>query len=380
MKQFIRQYGKWIAINGLIWCIGKQLFFAIKIWGIESSSFQSMQLPIWPMFAVVSLTGLIDGIVFGLIDTFIDKRFRSLRFSWRVVSKTFLNLFAGLSLTILLAPRFLLLLSGQEVDLLARHIEIAQVIILSIYILLLTIVVQFLKLVLAWMKTQDIFEVIANPYGIEEDRIFMFLDMKASTTLAERLGPSTYSRLVQNCFGDLSEAAQSTGAEIYQYVGDEAVLTWKEADENFVNAVRFFIRFQQKLTERSEVYSRQFSAVPEFKAGIHHGKVIKAQVGMMRKEIAFHGDAINTASRIQGYCNALQRSLLVSASFKEHLRESFECTWEGKFPIRGKAYEMNLYSVGSSSDLPTIDPASTKTITAVVEACLLKAVAAFRMA
>jgi len=59
----------------------------------------------------------------------------------------------------------------------------------------------------------------------EETRIFLFLDLRSSTTMAEKLGHVLYSRLIQDCFRDLTECAIAHEVEIYQYVGDEAVLT-----------------------------------------------------------------------------------------------------------------------------------------------------------
>ncbi len=64
----------------------------------------------------------------------------------------------------------------------------------------------------------------------QEERIFMFLDLKSSTTIAERLGHAQFSRLLQDCFQDLTDTTIKHDVEIYLYVGDEAVLTWKAAD------------------------------------------------------------------------------------------------------------------------------------------------------
>ena len=60
----------------------------------------------------------------------------------------------------------------------------------------------------------------------EEHRIFMFLDLKSSTTYAEKLGHLKYSQLIQDCFYDLNDVVEQYKAEIYQYIGDEAILTW----------------------------------------------------------------------------------------------------------------------------------------------------------
>jgi adenylate cyclase len=60
----------------------------------------------------------------------------------------------------------------------------------------------------------------------EEDRIFMFMDLKSSTTFAEKLGHIKYSQFIQDCFFDITDIITKYDAEIYQYVGDEVVLSW----------------------------------------------------------------------------------------------------------------------------------------------------------
>ena len=60
----------------------------------------------------------------------------------------------------------------------------------------------------------------------KEERVFMFLDLKGSTTLAEKMEDTTYFAFLQRYFAEMSEPILETDAEIYQYVGDEVVLTW----------------------------------------------------------------------------------------------------------------------------------------------------------
>src|SRR5262249_3276252 len=58
-------------------------------------------------------------------------------------------------------------------------------------------------------------------YPSEEERFFMFLDLRYSTTYAERLGNIRYSSLIQDCFSDLTDVIRQHRVEVYQYVGDE---------------------------------------------------------------------------------------------------------------------------------------------------------------
>ena len=75
----------------------------------------------------------------------------------------------------------------------------------------------------------------------EEERIFMFMDLNSSTTIAEKLGEVRYHDLLNDYFFDVTGSILSTKGEIYRYVGDEVVVFWDMASglEN-ANCIRTF--------------------------------------------------------------------------------------------------------------------------------------------
>ncbi len=180
----------------------------------------------------------------------------------------------------------------------------------------------------------------------EEERIFMFLDLQSSTTHAENLGHIEYSKMIQDCFNDLGIVIESE-AEIYQYVGDEAILTWKLknglSDQNCLNA---YFNFKLQLDKRKEHYLQNYNCIPHFKAGMNAGIVTVAEIGRFKKEIAYHGDTINTAARIQGKCNELKQELLISESLKSELSNTgFVFDKLGSIALKGKESQILLYGV-----------------------------------
>ena len=86
--------------------------------------------------------------------------------------------------------------------------------------------------------------------------------------------------------------------------------------------------------------------MPFFKAGLNEGIVTVTEVGKYKKEIAYHGDVINTASRIQGKCNELNQELLISGNLKDKLGNT-RITF-GKLDsiaLKGKEKKVPLYAV-----------------------------------
>ena len=76
------------------------------------------------------------------------------------------------------------------------------------------------------------------------------------------------------------------------------------------------------------------------------GIVTVAEVGKYKKEIAYHGDTINTAARIQGKCNELKQELLISESLKNELNTTdFVFDKLGSIELKGKESHILLYAV-----------------------------------
>jgi adenylate cyclase len=194
------------------------------------------------------------------------------------------------------------------------------------------------------------FELLGGKYkpAVEEDRTFLFLDLKASTTIAEKLGHTKYSFFIQDCFIDLNPAMTNAMASIYKYVGDEAILTWPtEIALKNSNCVNVFFNFRKQLKARHSYYMERYGLVPEFKAGINAGLVMVAEVGVVKREIEYHGDVLNTAARIQGQCNDKKAWLLVSEVIKNALpiNHGFSINLKGEILLRGKSESVNIYEI-----------------------------------
>lgn len=186
----------------------------------------------------------------------------------------------------------------------------------------------------------------------EEERIFMFLDLKSSTTIAEKLGNNTYSQFIQNCFYDLTDIVLNYKAHIYQYVGDEVVLSWhQEEGLKDLDCFKLFLAFNHQLEERKHFYLERFGIFPVFKAGLDMGKVTVAEIGEIKREIAYHGDVLNTASRIEGMCNQMKRKILFSENIAKKIKDHQEYKYVlmGEMQLRGKKEKLKIYSLGNGS-------------------------------
>jgi len=184
----------------------------------------------------------------------------------------------------------------------------------------------------------------------EEERIYMFLDMKSSTTIAESLGHVKYFEMLREYYADLSDPIINYSGEIYQYVGDEIVVSWKLKNglQNN-NCIQCFFAMKAVIKKQTGKYNENFGLLPEFKAGFHLGKVTTGEIGVIKKEIIFTGDVLNTTSRIQGLCNMYKVDILISDDLRKRLtlNSQFEIETLGENELKGRDEKIELFTIHS---------------------------------
>lgn len=179
-----------------------------------------------------------------------------------------------------------------------------------------------------------------------EERIFMFMDLKSSTAIAERLGEERYFNFLNDTFRIATPGILVTQGEIYQYVGDEIVISWLiKNGVNRANCIRCYYEIIQLLEDKSVYFDETYGTQPLFKAGLHFGHVITGEMGIIKREIVYSGDVLNTASRIQSLCNEMNTDILLSNNLMKQIDRKFldkEFKSVGNITLRGKQQKIEL--------------------------------------
>ena len=181
-----------------------------------------------------------------------------------------------------------------------------------------------------------------------EERVFMFLDLKGSTAMAEQIGDEKYFAMLRYFYLVANDAIINTHGEIYQYVGDEIVICWKKSEGiHQANCLRCFTAVQDAVGSRSSYFMEKFGVVPAFKAGIHAGVVTTGEIGSIKKDIVYSGDVLNTTARIVALCNSYKQDLLISDLIYNEIKDTSEYQFQfiDNVILRGKKTAMGLWSV-----------------------------------
>ena len=181
----------------------------------------------------------------------------------------------------------------------------------------------------------------------KENRIFLFLDINDSTTIAEKIGHEKYFNMLHDFFADITEPIIGNWGHIYQYVGDEVVICWKNTPKNKVRCLNFIKDAVNVFKKKSDYYMKEYGVVPTFKAGIHAGDVTVGYVGIIKKDLVFSGDTLNTTARIRSKCHDLKHPYIASIDFVKDFRipKDFRADEIGEMEFKGRVEKSKVYAV-----------------------------------
>ncbi len=190
----------------------------------------------------------------------------------------------------------------------------------------------------------------------EEVRVFLLVDLRGSTQIAERLGNLRYHAFLRRFISDVTGSVVRYHGEVHRYVGDEVILTWT-AEEGLRDArcVRAVFAISDTLETARTEYEADFGVVPGFWAGLHLGPVVAGEIGTIKHEIAFLGDTLNAAARIEQASKELQHEFLASADVVSalDLPHDIATTSLGGIELRGIKDSVELFSMTRVATRPT---------------------------
>lgn len=196
-------------------------------------------------------------------------------------------------------------------------------------------------------------------YPVHERRVFLLADLVGSTALAERLGPERYSRFIGDCYRDMSEAILAWRGSVYQYAGDEVIVSWRfDAGVRRAACLRCFADMCRLLDGRRARYEALYGEAPIFRAGLHGGTVVTTWVGLAKTELAFHGDALNAAARLQGISKSMNERCVVSGPLLEEmpLPPRFGSRSLGRPELKGREDTFEVFAIDGTG---VVGPSAT---------------------
>lgn len=179
-----------------------------------------------------------------------------------------------------------------------------------------------------------------------ENRIVMFLDLQDSTPIAEKLGHASYFLFIRDFIYHVSTALLEHNGRIYQYVGDEVVVSWVYNETNIQKCLNALLEARKMLQQNSAKFKTRYGIVPEFKVGIHVGEVTVGEIGIIKRDLAMSGDTMNTTARIRNMCNELKQKYIISEDMKNAMNlQEWQYKNLGPIELKGKSGSLELFAL-----------------------------------
>jgi adenylate cyclase len=194
--------------------------------------------------------------------------------------------------------------------------------------------------------------------GAERYIVSMFIDMRRSTTMAEKRLPFDTMFIINRFVAAVSSAIEDAGGKPNQFVGD-GILALFGLDKSPAIACRQAIDAVAKIAANVEQLNRDLAGdlrePIRYGIGVNGGEVIVGDVGY-REHIVFTalGDAVNVAARMQDMTKELGCEVVLSEEvcYSAGLAPGALATRE--VPIRGRAKPMVVRLAERASQLAAV--------------------------
>jgi adenylate cyclase len=187
---------------------------------------------------------------------------------------------------------------------------------------------------------------------VREERIFLLVDIKGSTALAERLGDERAHAFITSTFFDIDQPILEHGGEVYSYVGDGLIASWP-LHRGGDRCLHCYLAIQETLARRAAHYRRHYGIAPEIRAVLHAGPIVAGECGDAKLSIVYLGDTLNTAARLEQTAKALDRACLVSGDLLRRVELPAALTAEplGPIALRGRQQPVDTYALEPAETL-----------------------------
>ena len=172
----------------------------------------------------------------------------------------------------------------------------------------------------------------------------LFSDIENFTNIAESMPPERVFQMLNEYFPAVVKPIIDHGGVVNQFQGDAMLVTFNVPTEDPLhadNAVKTAAAIQAVVAEKD------FAGITlRTRIGINTGEVIAGNVGAgSRYNYTVHGDAVNSAARLEQLNKEFDTSSIISESTRALLRNEYPIEAIGEVPIRGKRENLQIFKL-----------------------------------
>jgi adenylate cyclase len=188
----------------------------------------------------------------------------------------------------------------------------------------------------------------------------LFSDIRDYTKFSEGLEEEELVRQLNLYFEPMVNCVKECGGTLHKFIGDAIMSVWGDIasvshgiEQDAQNAVRSALMMRRRLHELNEERIALHQIPLRIGIGLNHGDVLVGLIGASsRSEFTVMGDAVNTASRLEGITKEFKTDLAISESVQQLIGADFLVRRLGLIVLKGKSTPTVVYEVlAEKSDL-----------------------------
>lgn len=176
----------------------------------------------------------------------------------------------------------------------------------------------------------------------------LYADLRGFTTLSETLPPAEIIAALDAWFDRIAGAVHAFGGEVLKFIGDGVLAIFPVVDEPPRRACQAALRAaaaaRAGMAHLNEERQQQGLPSLSFGAALHLGEMLWGNIGAAnRLDFTAIGPAVNLASRLEGLCRPLGKTVLVSGALA--VETDVELLPLGTHALRGIAAPLEVFAL-----------------------------------
>lgn len=218
--------------------------------------------------------------------------------------------------------------------------------------------VSFFQIFPAEAGTSALSKAMQTHAGQERYLVSMFVDLRGSTKLAEKLLPFDTVFIINRFLTAVSQAVVECGGRPNQFVGDgQLALFGLETNPKTAcrQALMAAARISVHVDELNAFLGKDVPEPLRFGVGIHGGEVIIGDIGSHDHTVfTALGDAVNVTARLQDMTKALSCEVVLSDEVRKTAGLPENTLASVEVPIRGRTEPMVVHAVTKAYSLAAL--------------------------
>lgn len=192
--------------------------------------------------------------------------------------------------------------------------------------------------------------------GDEKELSIMFTDVRGFTTISEHYGKDVQglTKIMNRYMTAMTKKILENKGTLDKYIGDAQMAFWNAPIEN-VGHAKLAVKTALEMMESLDEFNKEITAegIPPFGMGlgINTGTVVVGNMGSdQRFDYTCLGDAVNTASRLEGQSKNYGVRIVLGPETAKQVKDDYDVFEMDCIAVKGKTEGVKIYTLGKQSE------------------------------